>query len=157
MGFKPLEELEGPIELTLRGKTYTLPTIMWDHGVRLQQRISEGMTMLELQAELLGPVLDQLKADGATAALIDRVANVAYADWRLGRDAAEQAWADPKALTRALAEAAKAIQALTAPPTPTGTGEDTTTPQPGSPSTTRSPKKAARSRGKKSSPTGPSS
>jgi hypothetical protein len=154
MGFKPLEEIEGPIVLRLRGKEYTLPTVMWDQGVQLQQRIADGMTMAELQSELLGPVLDELRADGATATLIDRVANVAYADWRLGRDAAEKAWEDPKALSEALLAAAKAIQQITA----TTAGVEPSAPSPASTSTTKkSPTPAKRSRGKRSSAAGATS
>lgn len=158
MGFKPLEEIEGPIELTLRGKTYTLPTIMWEDGVRLQQLIADGNGNYgEIVKVLLGGLLTELSADGASAQLIDRVSAVALAEWRYGRDAAERTWENPKALL----ELNQAIQtAITSKATETPSGEASTTPTPdsgsGTPSPTKAPK-ATRSRGKKSSGTGASS
>lgn len=160
MGFKPLEEIEGPIELTLRGKTYTLPTIMWEDGVRLQQLIADGKGNYgEIVKVLLGDILTELSTDGASAQLIDRVSAVALAEWRYGRDAAERTWENPKALLElnqailtAVLDASKATE------TPSDEAATTPTPDSGSgtPSPTKPPK-TTRSRGKKSSGTGASS
>lgn len=137
MGFAPLEEIEGPIELTLRGKTYTLPVLTMQQGLELQARIAEGITAGELAMALLGPVMTELADDGASAALVDRVAAVAIAEWQFGREAAERAWADPKSLTEQIAAYTAAIQAA-------ARAAATTTPPQASGSTTKTPKKRAR-------------
>lgn len=155
MGFKPLEEIEGPIELTLRGKTYTLPVIMWEDGVRLQQLIADGNGNYgEIVKVLLGPILPELAADGASSQLIDRVSAVALAEWRYGREAAERTWEDPKALV----DLNQAIQAAALAAMGTPSAEAATTRPPARGNGTTSPtSKGTRSRGKKSSGTGASS
>lgn len=154
MGFAPLEEIEGPIVLTLRGKEYTLPTISMEEGLHLQAKIAEGITPGDLAAGLLGDVLTELARDGASPEIVQRVTMVALAEWKFGRSAAEEAWRDPKApleLIRVLRDAVAAAQT-----TPSDAG--TTTPPPASGSGTRKPRsKATPSRGKRSSDTGPSS
>ena len=147
MGFAPLEEIEGPIVLALRGKEYTLPVISMEQGINLHAMIAKGATQGEITRELLGDVLTELAHDGAAPALIVRVAGVALAEWKFGRDAAEAAWEDPKALLsriKALQEAYEA--ALTTP-----TAAETTTPPPASGNGTKTaPPKASPSRGKRS-------
>lgn len=155
MGFAPLEEIEGPIVLTLRGKEYTLPVVMWEDGVKLQHLIAEHAPYIEVLRVLLGPVLEDLANDGASAALINRVADVAVAEWRFGREAAEKAWMDPKAVGEMIGSLTQAILAQIPPTTPEA--EDTTTSPPAPGTGTKTPKTAARSRGRKSSPTGASS
>lgn len=154
MGFAPLEEIEGPIVLTLRGKDYTLPVISMEQGLAIQARIREGITQGELTRELLGDVFVQLVRDGAGPALIDRVAGVAIAEWQFGREAAEEAWRDPKALLSLIQRVAGALAAARTTPS----AAETTTPQPASGNGTTSPKsRATPSRGKRSSATGHSS
>ena len=147
MGFAPLEEIEGPIVLALRGKEYTLPVISMEQGLNLQAAIAEGITAGELAAHLLGPVLEQLAADGAAPALIERVTLVALSEWKFGRAAAEEAWRDPKAplaMIQVLREAYAAAQT-------TPTAAETTTPPPASGNGTKTaPPKASPSRGKRS-------
>lgn len=154
MGFAPLEEIEGPIVLTLRGKDYTLPVISMEEGLRLQAKIVEGIAPGDLPAALLGPVLTELVEGGASPAIIDRVAMVALAEWRFGRAAAEEAWRDPKAPLQAIVALRQAYEAALTTPS----DEATTTPPPASGSGTKSPKsRATPSRGKRSSATGHSS
>jgi hypothetical protein len=147
MGFAPLEEIEGPIVLPLRGREYTLPVISFEQGLALQHRITEGIAPGELAAELLGDVLTDLATAGASPELIQRVTMVALAEWKFGRAAAEEAWRDPKApleLIKVLRQAYAAAQT-------TPTAEETTTPPPASGSGTRkTPRKATPSPGKRS-------
>lgn len=154
MGFAPLEEIEGPIVLTLRGREYTLPTISMEEGLHLQAKIAEGITQGELTRILLGDTFAQLVQDGASSAIIDRIAGVAIAEWKFGRDAAEEAWRDPKALVSLIQRVALALEAAQTTPSDAAT----TTPPPASGNGTRKPRsKATPSRGKRSSDTGPSS
>jgi hypothetical protein len=139
MSFAPLEEIEGPIELTLRGQTYTLPVLTMEEGVHLQARLLEGMTMPELAAALLGPDLLE-RLNGLPAPVIERVGFVAIAEWRFGREAAQKVWRDPKALIPMMEALRKAVEAAS-------------TPQPDSMTSTTSQAaktKGSRSRGKKS-------
>ena len=168
MGFKPLEEIEGPIELTLRGKTYTLPTIMWEEGIKLREFAAaldfDGITKVLLGADKDSPhydedrnILAKMQAQGASNALIGRVSAVAYADWNLGREAAERTWEDPKALMTIVQAIQSTSAQLKAKATATHAAADATTPQPdaGNGTKTRtSPAKPKASRGRKSSPTG---
>ena len=147
MGFAPLEEIEGPIVLTLRGKEYTLPVVTMEQGLALQHRVTEGITAGDLAADLLGPVLDQLAQDGASPALVERVTMVALAEWKFGREAAEDAWRDPKAPLTMLAALRKAYEAAQT----THTAAESTTPPPASGNGTKTPRsKATASRGKRS-------
>lgn len=156
MGFAPLEEIEGPIVLTLRGKEYTLPVISMKEGLDLQARIADtgGISAGELAGALLGPVLAELAKDGAAPALIERVTMVALAEWKFGRAAAEEAWRDPKAPLQAIQALRQAYEAVLTTPS----AEASTTLPPASGSGTKSPKsRATPSRGKRSSATGHSS
>jgi hypothetical protein len=149
MGFAPLEEIEGPIELTIRGRTFTLPQVSFEDGLHLQARIAEkGLIHPEIAKVLLGPVLDELTDAGVAPALISRVVAVAVAEWRYGREAAEKAWNDPKALVELIQVERQLIEAATRTPEPTAP----TTPTPASRTSTSrtTPAKAPRSRGKKS-------
>jgi hypothetical protein len=148
MGFAPLEEIEGPIVLPLKGREIALPVLSLEEGVRLQAKLAAGgLTEGELADVLLGPVLPELLAAGVSAEVISRVLAVAIAEWRFGREAAEAAWKDPKALVEMTMRLTRAVEAAMTPPPASGTS--TTSPT--------APKKAPRSRGKKSSPTGTSS
>ena len=155
MGFAPLEEIEGPIVLTLRGKDYTLPVISMKEGLDLQARIiNGGVSVGELSGALLGDVLVELAKDGVNPDITARVTAVAIAEWKFGRAAAEAAWQDPKALTNMIQALQQAIEAAQTTPS----AEASTTPPPASGSGTKSPKsRATPSRGKRSSATGHSS
>lgn len=150
MGFRPLEEIEGPIILPFRGKEFTIPPLSFEDGVRLQAAATaKTLTDAELVRTLLGPVQEELHDAGASPALIGRVTAVAIAEWKYGRDAAEKAWEDPKALGDLMQRETAILQAMAA---------AASTPSPASGTTTSSPKTPVRrSRGKKSSPTGVSS
>jgi hypothetical protein len=148
MGFAPLEEIEGPIVLPLKGREVTLPVLSLEEGVRLQNRLAEGgVTEGELASVLLGPVLPELVSAGVAAPVISRVVAVAIAEWRFGREAAEKAWADPKALVEMTQRLTAAVEAAT-----TQLRASTT-----STTSLKAPTKVPRSRGKKSSATGASS
>jgi hypothetical protein len=154
MGFAPLEEIEGPIVLPLRGREYTLPVISFEQGLALQARITEGITPGELAEALLGDVLTELAQAGASGELIQRVTMVALAEWKFGRSAAEEAWRDPKAPLELIKVIRQAYEAARTTPT----AAETTTPPPASGNGTRkTPAKATPSRGKRSSDTGRSS
>jgi len=144
MAFPALEELEGPITLTMRGKQYELPQLTAEQGAELHRRCIEGITEGELGAVLLGDVLTVMLTDGISLATIERVTAVALTDWRLGREAAEAVWRDPKAFTtEVMAPMVDHILAAT----------ETLTPPPGSTSSTKPVKRPQdhKSRGKKSS------
>ena len=86
MGFKPLEEIEGPVELTIRGRTFTLPQVSFEDGLHLQAKIAErGLVHPDVAKVLLGPVLQELHDSGVTPAVISRVVSVAVAEWRFGQ------------------------------------------------------------------------
>lgn len=151
MGFKPLEEIEGPIEIPFRGHVFTLPVLSYEDGVALQDRLSKGITQSELAEALTGGVLEELAQAGGSIELIQRVAAVAIADFRYGREIAERVWEDPKVLLDLNEAFRKAMATLSV--------EADTTSSRASGSGTR--KKPAdhrpRSRGKSSSASGTSS
>lgn len=156
MGFKPLEEIEGPVELTIRGRVFTLPQVSFEDGLHLQARIAEkGLVHPDIAKVLLGPVLQELHDAGASPALVSRVVSVAVAEWRFGRDAAEKAWNDPKALIEMIQLERQLIEQAT--PTPEPTASTTTSPASRTSTSRTTATKGQRSRGKKSSATGTSS
>lgn len=116
MGFRPLEEIIGPITLTLRGREYTLPVIMIDQGQEISRRIAEGMTLDELAKALLGDVLSELVAAAAPLEAINRVTLVSLAEWRMGREAAERVWNDSAAYREYVAAIQKQVAPKTAAP-----------------------------------------
>jgi hypothetical protein len=144
--FAPFEDLYPPIVLKAFGKEYSLPVIDWAHGVDLQRRIGEAtVTEVEVMQELLGEgLIAQLKADGVSGEFIARAGAVAFADWKIGREAAKQVWADPKAVARM-------VGALRAMVTQAEEAPAATTPTPASPSSTRSKRtRASQSSGRTS-------
>lgn len=155
MSFKPLEDIEGPIEIPFRGHTFVLPTLSWQEGLDLQQRIIDGARPSEIAQVLAGDVLDEIAKAGGSVSLIQRVAAVAIADFRFGRETAERVWEDPKVLMELNAAFNSAMRA-----TETPSDEVATTPTRASGSGTRRKTPAdhkPRSRGKSSSATGASS
>lgn len=157
MAFRDITDILGPIELPVRGKVYTLPTLTIAQGLELRAVLDpdddatlndEGFYDL-----LLGDQHAAMKADGVTPDWIARAAFVALADWQSGRPAAETLWEtglDPKVLTTYLAR----LETLS-----TSTDEATTTQEPTPGTTTKSPKTSQprASRGPKSSAAGTSS
>lgn len=151
MALRPLEDIIGPLVVPLRGKEYTLPRVSLTDGVRLTQALSNNGTVLwgELIPMLLGDTYQEMMEDRVPPAMIDRVLWTALADFQNGRESAEAVWeyGVPKEI---LKELMTVIQAQIP------QAEEPTTPPRASTSTTKSPAtKAPRSRGKKSSPTGP--
>ncbi|MEA5453580.1 hypothetical protein SPF06_02485 [Sinomonas sp. JGH33] len=108
MAFKSYEEVVGPIELNLRGKTYTLPQPIGDDASELHRRVANQRTTLsDVAPALLGIALSELEKDGAPPALVQRVTMTALVDFVHGRDAAERAWNNPELLLADPSAAAK--------------------------------------------------
>lgn len=154
MAFRDITDILGPIELPIRGKTYTLPTLTIAQGLTLRAVLDpEDDTTLDdegFYSLLLGDALEQMRADGVGPDVIARAAFVALADWQSGRPAAETLWEtglDPKVLTTYLAQ----LETLS-----TSTAEATTTPERTPGTTTNSPKtsRPRGSRGPRSSAAG---
>lgn len=140
MAFRDITEILGPITLPINGKTYTLPILTIEQGLRIHTAMNpntpDSMTDPEFFEILLGDAHKQMAADNIAPDTIARAAFTALADWQSGRPAAELIWEqgiDPKALT----EAVTAAQALIS----TSTAAATATPSPAPTSTTKSPKK----------------
>lgn len=149
MAFAPLEEILGPITLPIRGKEYTLPQLSWEDGIRLHTILAgedAGAQVGDVMRLLLGDVYDQLATDNAPRATVDRVFFTALADFKTGREAAQEVWLHgiPKELTQ-LAAVAMA-DAMTR----QGVGTSTKPPASGSGTTAETNRKVTRSRGSKS-------
>jgi hypothetical protein len=98
---------EKPLAFPINGKTYTLPPVGIEAGIEFAGIMSgknkawakkEGVELFKL---VLGPMWDQMIADGVPLDAATRVAMTAIADHQYGRDIAIIAWetgADPKAL-----------------------------------------------------------
>ncbi|MDP5226629.1 MULTISPECIES: hypothetical protein [Arthrobacter] len=102
MSFAPLEDILGPIVLTMRGQEFTLPTMTAEESAALRERIVTGMTEAELTAAFLGEVGEEMFRHGISLEAITKVALVAFVDWFYGREASEKAWADPELFTAVL-------------------------------------------------------
>jgi hypothetical protein len=104
MTFRDLTDIIGPLELPIRGKTYTLPVVSSPNGAKIlaaSQGKSE-LTDAQIRKILLGGVEKTMTDDGLTSFDIDRVLWTALADVQRGRAVAEIVWEngiDPKALT----------------------------------------------------------
>lgn len=140
MAFRDITDIIGPIALPIKGKTYTLPSLTIEQGVKLHQVMDPEheatMTDPELFAFLLGDAHAQMVEDNVAPEIIARAAFTALADWQSGRPAAEVIWeqgVDPKALQQAI-ELAEAL-------TSTSTDEAVKTPSPARTNTTKSRKK----------------
>lgn len=105
MAFEDLDELVEPLALPIRGKTYTLPRVSLEDGIRLKS-VFDGNPDPTLTDEivngiLLGPVHQELTADGVSDEWVGRVILTAMADLKSGRVQAEIMWktgGDPKAI-----------------------------------------------------------
>ncbi len=127
-GYRDLEEFLDPqLRLPWRGKTYTIPPPDYQLGLRMQRLILAGLAALraapadveddaepdvellgddderELYPRLLGPVLEQLVADGASWPVIARFGLTAFVHYTAGEEAGQAAWEgkEPPSLNRA--------------------------------------------------------
>jgi hypothetical protein len=138
MAFRDITEILGPIELPIRGKTYTLPTLTIAQGLKLRAVMDpKDETSLddeEFFTLLLGDAHMEMAADKVGPDVIARAAFVALADWQSGRPAAEAIWEtgiDPKVLETYLEK----LDSIS-----TSTAEATTTSQPKHGNGTKLPK-----------------
>lgn len=166
MAFKDFHEFSQPLRLPIGGVVYEIPRVSAALGLQLlgvlegDEAALDARTPRELWALLLGEAGEQMIADGVPWAAYDRAGLAALADYNGGRDAAERAWEvglDPEALAAMMAAAQGSQQS-------TSTAAESTTPSPGSGSTTTSrpgtkpaDRKPKRSRGVTSSTSGSSS
>ena len=151
MALRAYEDIVGPLTVTIRGKDYTLPDISLTDGVRMHQAGKEGaddLSIPELVGIILGPVREEMITDGLPGAIIDRVFYTGLADFKGGREAAEQLWENgvPKEIQTAIQKAVNTALE-------TQQAADSTTKRPASTNGTKP--KNTRQPGKKSSPTGP--
>lgn len=155
MPFKDYDDFaEGPIEVPFRGKTYTIPQPDLDTGLRLNRLVTDEaeseMPVDELWKLILGPLLDEFRADSVPIAFVGRVAMTALADFLHGRAVAEMAWEtgnDPKAVEKYVATLQETMEI---PPSSPSTAPATSTRRRASTSSTTSPK-ASTSPGRKAS------
>ncbi|WP_350347262.1 hypothetical protein ABIQ69_11535 [Agromyces sp. G08B096] len=101
---------DGPLQFPIRGKVYTAPEIDIPTGMRLNGIVEgtadQDMNSVELGQLILGPVWDEMIADGVPLAAATRAVSVAMADFLYGREYAQAYWEtgnDPKALEKRLA------------------------------------------------------
>lgn len=106
------EFAEAPLEFPINGKKYVLPAIGIEDGLTLagiitgKNKSASKMEAVELYKLLLGPLWDEMIADGVPLDAASRVGLTALADRQYGRQVAEITWetaADPKALQPYLA------------------------------------------------------
>lgn len=101
--FQDFNDMFDPLELPIDGKTYRIPPVSFDAGVKING-IVDGTKSLgeeEFFRLVLGDVFDQMRADKVPSTAITRAGQVALADFKYGREMAEVMWAtggDPKAV-----------------------------------------------------------
>lgn len=158
----PLDDLtdlfDPDLVLPIGGKAYRVPPPSAVVGLRLQAlqalavarargeklgaadrarlRMDDGAEV-DLHRDALGPVYDELLADGVNIEYLRHAGTTAYLRWAVGRDRAEEFWR-----SRA-GEASRPLSTTAAAPATTGGGEATTTPSPASGSGTRSRRKSS--------------
>lgn len=106
-----LEFAVGPLRLPVNGKLYEIPPVNIATGLLLRKAVvdNEQAAIEELAGgdeeaayrRILGPVYDEMKADGVPFAALDRVYLTAITDHQRGRLIAETVWElghDPKAI-----------------------------------------------------------
>lgn len=149
MALRAYEDIVGPLIIPARGKEYTLPTVSLSDGVKLHAALSNGgeLDAGELERILLGDAKQAMVDDRVGGDVIDRALLAALTDFQQGREGAEEVWEN--GVPKAMREAAKELLTLM-----NSTAAESTTPPQASTSGTTSPK-VTRSRGKRSSPTGP--
>jgi hypothetical protein len=141
MAFRPLEEILGPIQIVVKGETYSIPVLSAEDGLKLHSIINGDQpetTAGEMVALLLGDTYQLMLDAKLSPATVDRVFFTALADFRNGRDAAEEVWEHgiPKEIPALVAAAVEAAQT-------TPQAAATTTKPPASTSGTKSRKRAA--------------
>lgn len=117
MPLKAYEEFaEEPLAFPIAGKTYTVPTVSFRDGIKLQRVLSgEDKSLNDAPAEeawrlVLGAAYDEMVADNVPMEALSRAGLAALSDFQFGRESAERVWEsglDPKALQAALAAAEK--------------------------------------------------
>lgn len=102
--FADFDDLFDPLVLPIGGKKYTIPPMSFAAGARINGLFGDAPEKLSDEDYfrlLLGPVFDEMVADGVPAKAINRAGMAALADFRETRSVAEATWAtggDPKAL-----------------------------------------------------------
>jgi hypothetical protein len=160
--FADWEDVEGAnlLRLPIKGKTYTIPALGHLDGIKIRMdfvMVAKGqrpqMDSEKFLRTMLGPVLDEMRADNVPDKAIVHAAATAHADTFLGRAEALKTWREgisPEALAAAV-DLAAAASSTTSPATPRP-ARSSSTKKPASSASTRSPRtKAARSTGTKSS------
>lgn len=101
--FSDFNDLYDPLVLPINGKSYTIPPVSFEAGVRING-IVDGTDSLgdeEFFRLILGDVFDTMLTDKAPLAAISRAGQTALADFKYGRAMAEIMWktgGDPKAV-----------------------------------------------------------
>jgi|SRR5690348_3939081 len=138
-----------PLVFPIGGRTYEVPALSWEAGVRLTKIMDGGEITEEPEAQnrlLMGDVWDQMLTDGVPLEALSRAALTCLVDFRMGREAAERVWESgltPEAL-------APSMGAKTTTPQPS-TESESATPSPASTKTTTSPKGSSKKRAAKGS------
>lgn len=107
--FSDFNELYDPLRLPINGKSYTIPPVSFEAGVRINGVVDgeERIEDEEFFRLILGDTFDEMVTDKAPLAAITRAGQTAVADFKYGRAMAEVMWktgSDPKAV-QALAKA----------------------------------------------------
>jgi hypothetical protein len=94
MAFRDLADIIGPLELPIRGKTYTLPMVKPADGKKILAALrgERELTDAALEKIVLGPVKKQMTDDGVNASELNRALWTALADVQSGRAVAEVIW-----------------------------------------------------------------
>lgn len=143
MAFADYEQVAEPLALPYRGKVYVLPELGIQDTIRLNlvldPETDDDMTTAELEQLLLGDAAAQMTADNVPEAMRDKAFRTATAEFRFGREIAEQVWnlkgpAVPKAPTptpEASAPSTSTAEASTTPSPARGSGTTASRRKPG--------------------------
>lgn len=134
-----------PLAFPIAGKTYTVPPMPWDAGLKLTRVLTDAEDVPadpdEQNRMLMGPVWDEMKADNVPHSALYRAALTCLIDFRMGREAAETYW--NSGIVPGEAPAPKGA-------TSTSTGAASTTKPPASTSGTTSRPNARKAKAKRS-------
>lgn len=162
MAFKSFDDIVGPVVLPIRNKTYTLPTVSLDDGIRMHAAAANGgsLPLIDLIEIILGDTRHEMEKDGVPASVMDRALWTGVADFQSGREAAEAVWEHgvPKAILATLLQPVQdqMTQQVEAPTTPgpdSGNGMNAKRKTPATPSPGR--KSSQKNAGRSSSRTSP--
>lgn len=113
MALKAYEEFaEEPLAFPIGGKTYTMPRLTYQQGIRLTRIFSgedhslDGQPVEEGWKLVMGASWDEMAADDVPLDAMSRAGLAAVADFQFGRAAAELVWESnisPEALAAATA------------------------------------------------------